>query len=165
MVQLDAMNGFTLTTATGAHLAAPKASMDFNEHNQPRHGHLEDGVTMDSSSENEAESGNRTRHVHGTAPTAELEFTAQGNLRHTHMERGVEMHSEELTQPTAANLKEGPLRVSRTWRSPVADVDFRESGKGQVEPAAIHGVEASWSRAKASVVTEWSSLQGWRPML
>ena len=138
---LDAMNGFTLTTATGTHLAAPKASMDFNEHNQPRHGHLEDGVTMDSSSEKESESGNQTRQVHGTSPTADLEFTPQGNLRHTYMERGVEMRSEELTQRVAANAKEGPLRVSRTWRSPVADVDFREVGKGQVEPSMIHGVE------------------------
>jgi lipopolysaccharide export system protein LptA len=141
VVHLDAMNGFTLTTATGSHLAAPKASMDFNEHNQPRHGHLEDGVTMDSSSEKESESGNQTRQLHGTSPTAELEFTELGDLRHAHLERGVEMHSEELTQPTAANRIEGPLRVSRTWRSPVADVEFRDAGKGQVEPAAIHGVQ------------------------
>jgi lipopolysaccharide export system protein LptA len=141
VVHLDAINGFTLTTATGSHVAAPKGSMDFNEHNQPRHGHLQDGVTMDSSSEKVSESGNLTRHVHGTSPTAELEFTSEGNLHHTHMERGVEMHSEELTQPVAANAKEGPLRVSRTWRSPVADVDFRDAGKGQVEPLMVHGVE------------------------
>ena len=139
VVHLDATNGFTLTTATGSHLAAPKAAMDFNEHNQPRHGHLEDGVTMDSSSENE--SGKQSRQVHGASPTAELDFTPQGDLHHAHMERGVEMHSEELTQPSAANAKEGQLRVSRTWRSPVADVDFRDAGKGQVEPAMIHGVE------------------------
>jgi lipopolysaccharide export system protein LptA len=141
VVHLDAVNGFTLTSATGSHLAAPKASMEFNEHNQPRHGRLENGVTMDSSSEKEGESGKQTRRVHGASPTAELEFTAQGNLRHAHLERGVEMHSEELTQPVAANAKEGPLRVSRIWRSPVADVDFRDAGKGQVEPATIHGVE------------------------
>jgi lipopolysaccharide export system protein LptA len=141
VVHLDAVNGFTLTSATGTHLAAPKASMDFNEHNQPRHGHLQDGVTMDSSSEKEGESGKQTRHVHGASPAAELEFTPQGDLRHAHMERGVEMHSEELTQPVAANTKEGPLRVSRTWRSPVADVDFRDAGKGQVEPATIRGLE------------------------
>jgi lipopolysaccharide export system protein LptA len=141
VVHLDAMNGFTLTTATGSHVAAPKASMDFNEHNQPRHGHLENGVTMDSASENESESGKQTRHVHGASPTAELDFTAQGDLHHAHMERGVEMHSEELTQPVAANSKEGPLRVSRTWRSPLADVDFRDAGKGQVEPSTVHGAE------------------------
>jgi lipopolysaccharide export system protein LptA len=140
-VHLDAMNGFTLTTATGSHLAAPKASMDFNEHNQPRHGHLQDGVMLDSSSEKESESGKQTRQVHGASPTAELDFTPQGILRHTHMERGVEMHSEELTQPAAANSKDGPLRVRRTWRSPVADVNFRDAGKGQVEPSVIHGVE------------------------
>jgi lipopolysaccharide export system protein LptA len=141
VVRLDAVNRFTLTTAAGTRVAAPKASMDFNERNQPRRGHLQGGVTMDSSSEKQGESGKLTRRVHGTSPTAEIEFTAQGNLRHAHMERGVEMHSEELTQPVAANAKQGPLRVSRTWRSPVADVDFHDAGKGQVEPATIHGVE------------------------
>ncbi len=60
--------------------------MDFDEHNQPRHGHLEGGVTMDSS-EGAAQEG---RTVHGTSPTAELEFTAQGELRHAHLERGVD---------------------------------------------------------------------------
>jgi lipopolysaccharide export system protein LptA len=137
VVRLDAVNGFTLTTATGSHLAAPKGSMDFNERNQPRHGHLEGGVQMDSVSEN----GSQSRQVHGTSPTAELEFTAQGNLRHAHMERGVEMHSEELSQAPASNSKEGPLRVRRTWRSPVADVDFRDAGHGKVEPARMNGTQ------------------------
>jgi lipopolysaccharide export system protein LptA len=141
VVHLEAINGFTLTTAAGSHVTAPKASMDFNQHNQPRHGHLENGVTMDSTSETESETGKQTRQVHGTSPTAELEFTPEGILRRTHLERGVEMHSEELTMPVAANAKRGPLRVGRTWRSPVADVDFRDAGKGQVEPSIIHGVE------------------------
>jgi lipopolysaccharide export system protein LptA len=30
-------------------------------------------------------------------------------------------------------------RLSRHWRSPVADVDFRDGAHGQVEPAFIHG--------------------------
>jgi lipopolysaccharide export system protein LptA len=29
--------------------------------------------------------------------------------------------------------------MSRTWRSPVADVEFRDAGKGQVEPVSLHG--------------------------
>ena len=135
-VRLDAMNGFTLVTATGGHIAAPAGSMDFNEHNQPRHGHLEGGVKMDST--RQSVNGDRQRQMHGTAPTAELDFTPQGELRHTHLERGVEMQSEELSQ--AAN---GPLRVSRTWNSPVADVVFRDNGHGQAEPATIHGVQGA----------------------
>ncbi len=111
VVHLEAINGFTLTTAAGSHVTAPKASMDFNQHNQPRHGHLENGVTMDSTSETESETGKQTRQIHGTSPTAELEFTPEGILRRTHLERGVEMHSEELTMPVAANAKRGPLRV------------------------------------------------------
>ncbi len=51
-VRMDATNGFTLATATGGHLAAPTGSLDFDEHNQPRHGHLEGGVEMDSMSGN-----------------------------------------------------------------------------------------------------------------
>jgi lipopolysaccharide export system protein LptA len=135
VIRLDANGGFTLATATGGHLAAPTGSLDFDEHNQPRHGHLEGGVRMDSISGN--------RQIHGTSPTAELEFTTQGQLRHTHLERGVEMHSEELTQVSASpapNSGTVPLRVSRTWRSPVADVEFRNAGHGQVEPATIHGI-------------------------
>ena len=133
-VRLDAVNGFTLATATGGQVTAPTGSMDFNEHNQPRHGHLEGGVRMDSTNQNES----MNRQVHGTSPAAELEFTPQGELRHTHMERGVEMHSEELSESQAGG---GPLRVSRTWRSPVADVEFRDSGHGQAEPAMIHGTQ------------------------
>jgi lipopolysaccharide export system protein LptA len=136
VARLDAVNGFTLITATGAHLSAPTATMDFNEHNQPRHGHLEGGVAMDSTSEN----GSQSRQVHGTSPTAELVFTPQGNLLHAHLERGVEMHSEELSQP-AANSKDGPSRAARTWRSPVVDVDFRDAGHGQVEAARIVGAD------------------------
>ena len=105
--------------------------MDFDEHNQPRHGHLEGGVKMDSVSENREP----RRQMHGTSPAAELEFTPQGQLRHAHLERGVEMHSEELSE----HCRRSPLRVSRNWRSPVADVEFRDAGKGQVEPATIHG--------------------------
>jgi lipopolysaccharide export system protein LptA len=134
--RLDAVNGFTLATAAGGHVAAPTGSMDFDEHNQPRYGHLQGGVRMDSVSQ----TGNGSlRRIHGTAPTADLEFTSQGELRHSHMERGVEMHSEELSEFPAGGG--GPLRLSRTWRSPLADMEFRDAGHGQVEPASIHGVQ------------------------
>jgi len=133
-VRLDAMNGFNLVTANGGHVAAPTGSMDFNEHNQPRQGHMEGGVKMDST--RQAENGGGERQMHGTAPTANLEFTEKGELRHTHLERGVEMHSEQVSESAA-----GPLRVSRTWKSPLADVDFRDNGHGQAEPATIHGVQ------------------------
>jgi lipopolysaccharide export system protein LptA len=133
-VRLEATGGFSVATAAGGHLTAPVAAMDFDEHNQPRHGHLEGGVTMDSVS------GART--VHGTAPTMEIEFTPQGGLRHAHLERGVVLRSEETNQDAAGV----PVHVSRTWRSPVADVEFRpalrqEKGRseGKIEPATMHG--------------------------
>jgi lipopolysaccharide export system protein LptA len=127
-VRLDASNGFTLATATGSHLAAPTGALEFNEHNQPRHGHLEGGVQMDSAREG--------RRIHGRSPTAELEFTSKGELRHARLERGVEIESEEQSESQTRQM-----RVSRRWKSPVADVGFRVMGHGQVEPATIHGTQ------------------------
>jgi lipopolysaccharide export system protein LptA len=132
--RLDAVNGFTLVTASDDHVEAPTGSMEFDERNQPRHGHLGGGVRMDSA--RPAANGVGGRQVHATAPTAELEFTPRGQLQRTHLERGVEIDSEELSGPV-----KGLLRESRKWSSPVADLEFRDAGHGQVEPATIHGTE------------------------
>ncbi len=127
---LDALGGFHATTAAGGHLQAPKAAMDLDEKNQPRHGHLEGGVVMDSV--------NDSRTVHGTSPTAEIEFTPKGELRHAHLERGVTMESAG-TGEQLVNGRQVNTQINRIWRSPVADIEFRDAGKGQVEPATIHG--------------------------
>jgi lipopolysaccharide export system protein LptA len=129
-VRLDAGNGFTLTTATGGRVAAPTGSMNFNEQNQPQHGHLEGGVLLDSARRD----GSQFRRVHGNWASAELEFTPKGELRQMHMDRDVEIESEETSQQAA-----GQLRVKRKWISPVADVEFRDAGHGRLEPATIHG--------------------------
>jgi lipopolysaccharide export system protein LptA len=90
---------------------------------------MEGGATLDSSSDD--------RQVHGAAPTADLAFTAQGLLHHAHLEKGVVIHSDETS---AAGEPNGELmKVSRDWRSPVADLDFREASKGQVELASVTG--------------------------
>jgi lipopolysaccharide export system protein LptA len=133
-VQLDATGGFTATTAAGGHLAAPTASVYFNDHNQPSHAHLAGGVRIDSHSQN--------RQFQATSPTTDLEFTKYGELHLAHLERGVEMSSLAVSK-AAVNPKTGigaaMVRTSRTWRSPMADVEFRDAGHGQVEPAKIHG--------------------------
>jgi lipopolysaccharide export system protein LptA len=126
-VRLDATNGFSLTTAAAARIAAPRGTLEFDEHNQPRQGRLEGGATMDSSSNG--------RQVHGSAPSADLAFTPEGLLHHAHLERGVVIHSEE--SGTAQNGE--PLKVSRDWRSPVADIAFRSTEKGQAELASVTG--------------------------
>jgi lipopolysaccharide export system protein LptA len=135
-VRLDAMNGFTLTTVSGTHVAAPTGRVDFDEHNQPRRGNLDGGVTVDSASNSGTGEALRRQQLHGSAPTANLEFNAQGKLRHAHLERDVAIDSEESSQAAGQ-----PQRVSRHWRSPVADVDFRDSGHGQIEPLAMRGSE------------------------
>jgi len=132
--RLDAVNGFNLVTATGGHIAAPTGFMEFDEHNQPQHGYMEGGVKMDST--RLAEDGAVQRRMRGSSPAAELDFTPKGELRHVHLQRGVEMASEQLSDSA-----EGALRVNRMWKSPLADVEFRDNGKGQAEPATIHGVQ------------------------
>ena len=129
-VRLNATNGFTLESGTGGHLAAPTGQLEFDDHNQPRHGHMEGGVTMDSISQ----ASNLKRHVQGTAPSTDLEFTAQGQLHRAHLERGVVFHSEEENDASSGNL-----RTIRDWHSPLAEIDFRQASKGQIEPASIHG--------------------------
>jgi lipopolysaccharide export system protein LptA len=133
-VRLDAINGFNMVTATGDHIAAPSGWMEFDEQNQPTRAHMEGGVKMDST--RVIEDGAGQRRMRATAPTAELYFTPQGQLRHTHLERGVELASEQQSESAS-----GPLRVSRTWKSPITDLDFRDNGHGQPEPKTIHGVQ------------------------
>jgi lipopolysaccharide export system protein LptA len=142
--RLDAKGGFTLTTTKGGHVAAPVAWMEFDEHSEPLHGHMEGGVTMDSA--------NAGRTMHGTAPTAELNFAVKGELKSAHLERGVEMTSEETSAENAGQgLGIGALRVSRKWRSPVVDIGFRpgqgagqhggrgQTGEGQLEVQTMRG--------------------------
>lgn len=129
--KLNAANGFTLTTQSGSRIAAPTAQLEFNAHNQPLRGHLEGGVLLDSASQLEHSS----RQLHGAAPTAHLEFNAQGNLHSAHLERGVELHSEEHSE----NAKDGPVHLSRTWRSPLADLVFRDAPGGRLALESIHG--------------------------
>jgi lipopolysaccharide export system protein LptA len=124
-MRLDASGGFEIATPTGAHLAAPNAVLEFDEHNQPRQGRMEGGVALDS-----VQNG---RVAHGSAPTADLAF-AGGELRHAHLERGVQIHTDQQTQGNS-----GPVHTLRDWRSPVLDVTFRHSYASKVELASMHG--------------------------
>jgi lipopolysaccharide export system protein LptA len=127
--QLDATSGFTAETATGGHLTAPTAQMDFSEHNQPLQGHLEGGVTMDSA--------NGGQSMQGSAPAAELMFTAQGQLKQAEFEQGVVFNTQETNQASTGEAE--ALEVKRTWRSPQAEVNFKDGGKGRVELDNLHG--------------------------
>ncbi len=143
---LQANKGFQLETATGGRLVAPTGTLAFDEHNQPLRGHLQDGVTIDSN--------NKGRKIHGTSPTMDLAFASLGVLRSVHLERGVQIVSDDDTSSA-----HGPLHTHRTWMSPVADIAFRNAGKGKVEPATIHGtggvsVAATSQRGNASPVPE-----------
>ena len=105
---LEANKGFQLETATGGRLVAPTGTLDFDEHNQPLRGHLQDGVTIDSN--------NKGRKMHGTSPTMDLAFASQGVLRSAHLERGVQIASDEETSSAR-----GPLHSHR-------DLDFAGGG-------------------------------------
>jgi lipopolysaccharide export system protein LptA len=120
-----------MTTNASAHLEAPQGWLEFDEHNQPRHGRLEGGASMDSA-------GNG-RQIHGTSPSADLEFTADGLLHQAHLQRGVTIHSEESSARPQGGGES--LKTSRDWKSPVADLNFREAGKGKVELASVTGTD------------------------
>lgn len=124
--QMQAMDGFELTTAKGGRLAAPKGLLLFDQHNQPRTGHLEGGVTFGS------EAGGRK--VQGSSPAMDLVFGGDGTLRSAHLEKGARIESEGQTES-----RKGWERTRREWTSPVADVTFRPTGRGQVELKSIHG--------------------------
>ena len=121
-VRLDAMDGFTMATANGAHVNAPQGWLEFDEKNHPQRGHLEGGVTLDSVTAG--------RQAHGSSQWADLEFSPLGELRKAHLERDVAMHSEE----DAAGA-----HISRDWRSPVADVAFRAGARNRTEIASVFG--------------------------
>ena len=141
--ELDAAKGFVLTTRSGGRLEAPAGTLFFDEHNEPRHGHLKGGVTIDSDSHG--------RKVHGTSPTMDMVFNREGALRSAHLERGVRIASDEQAQSAS-----GMVRTQRTWASPVADVEFRNAGQGQVDLASIHGT--------SGVVVTGESRQGAGPV-
>jgi len=142
--KIDASNGLALTTAAGSQLAAPTGTLQFDEHNEPQSGQLEGGVTIDST--------NDGRTLHGTAPTAALRFDAKGELRHAHLERKVNFASDQQS-----NAPSGPVTIHRDWASPVADLEFRSAGEGQVTLDSVHGLDGvvvtSESKASNGAVT------------
>ena len=126
--RLDATNGFKLADGGGGQIAAPSGWLEFNAYNQPRQGHLAGGVTLNSASAD--------RQLRGSARSADFAFSPQGELRLMTFHQGVQMHSE---RESPGNAHEAALRVTRTWRSPMASVDFHPAGPGRVEPAELHG--------------------------
>ncbi|MBS1803088.1 MAG: hypothetical protein JST28_06950 [Acidobacteria bacterium] len=120
--RLDAAGGFSLTTLAGGRIAAPRATLSFDEHNEPLHGRLDGGTTIDSDA--------KGRKVHGSAPSMELAFARKGVMRSAHLERDVQLASDETN---------GAEKSHREWASPVLDIAFREAGKGKIEPASMHG--------------------------
>ncbi|HVN93807.1 MAG TPA: LptA/OstA family protein [Terracidiphilus sp.] len=140
--RLDAKGGFAVTAANGGHLASPVAWMDFDQHSEPLHGHMEGGVTMDSST--------AERTLHATSPAAELDFGAKGELKTAHLQRGVEMKSQEARPESAGqDAGSGQLQVTRTWRSPVVDIGFR-AGRGT---GREHSASASSAQGQLEVAT------------
>jgi lipopolysaccharide export system protein LptA len=124
--ELEAANGLVLNTKNRGRVAAPTGQLSFDAKNEPTHGHLEGGVILDS------DQGGRT--FHGSAPMADLQFSSAGLLRSVHLERNVTFATDEQTGDASA-----PVRVHRTWASPVADVALRDVGAGRVALDSVQG--------------------------
>lgn len=130
VARLEVSGGMTLTTAAGSRLAAPHGTMQFSDENQPESGHLDGGVKLTSE--------NQVQWMNGASPTMDLVFDSRGDLRHAHLERGVELESRERGESLVKG-RAVSIDTTRTWRSPIADVDFRATREGRVEPAVVHG--------------------------
>jgi len=101
-------------------LPRPTGSMDFDEHNQPRQGHME------AASKWIPRAGGKWRAADAwNRANATMEFTERANCA-IPMERGVEMHSEQVSE--SAN---GPMRVEPDMEVAAGDVDFRDNGHGR----------------------------------
>lgn len=124
--QVEAEQGFSMTSAAGDRVTAQRGTLQFDEGNHPQHGLLQGGVILDAVAQD--------RSMHASAPTAVLEFKPEGILRQVHLERGVKMSSESRQASS-----HGAVRSHTTWDSPMADLVFRDAGRGQVELAVIHG--------------------------
>lgn len=143
---LDATQGFSMTTSTGGRAQSESGTLDFDQKNQPTRGHLVGHVQLDS-----VRAG---RQTHGAAQTADLDFAAHGELRRAHLVNNVEFRSDEQD----VNAHGEPLRASRLWHSPVAEISFRRTARGQVEPATLTGtggvaVESQSQRGNAAPAT------------
>lgn len=124
---LQAAEGLTLRSSQ-ARLSAPRGFLQFNEQNKPQRGRLEGGTALEADAPE--------RQMRAAAPSADLAFTPDGILRHAHLERGVTMHSENVTRSGKGGEE---VHVARDWKSPIAELDFREPRKGQVELASVRG--------------------------
>ncbi len=123
--RLDATNGFTLTTATAATWQRLPDQMDFDEQNQPRHGRLEGGVTMDSVSESGAGNGRA-----GGSCMAARRPPISISTRRASCAMRTWSGAWQWTARSRARRRASRSGCSRHWRSPVADVEFRDSGPG-----------------------------------
>jgi len=139
--KLQAENGFRLATETGNRLASARGTVEFDEHNQPHHGHLEGGVNFDSVN---AESG---RHMTGASPAAELEFGPKGQIAAARLVDGVELQSEEEKVGGKQSVK-----LSRHWHSPQAEVKFRQP----VGAAKVH--KANHEQAEIDQIHGWGGV-------
>lgn len=124
--RLDVMKGFALKTASEGHIASPAGTLWLDEKNQPVHGRLQDGVTLDAARDG--------RITHGESATAELDFV-RGVLHNARLERGVHIAMDE-NRGTGRDA----VQARRTWSSPAADLVLRAAGHGALELASLHGV-------------------------
>lgn len=129
VARLDGSGGVSVLTAD-SRLAAPRGFIIFNPANQPQNGSFDGGVAM--------ESDDGGRQVKGNARRMTLDFDSGGKLRSAHLAGGVELQSDQAGQ-TAAQGRVVPVRIVRSWRSLVADVNFRQSVEGRLELAQVHG--------------------------
>ncbi len=138
--KLNATGSLTLANTAGSTLTAPRGELEFDAHNHPLRGLLEQGVVFDSHEVNSAaDKGERV--MHGTAPTAHMTFNAHGDLSSAHLEQNVDF----AMQQTAADKQ----TLNRHWHSAAADLAFLKNAKGAMLLQAIHGTGGATVKSEA----------------
>lgn len=129
--KLNATGSLTLSNSAGSTLTAPRGELEFDAHNHPQHGLLEQGVVFDSHQSSSA-AFKAERVMHGTAPTALMTFNVRGDLNSAHLEHSVDF----AMQQTSADKQS----LNRHWHSAAADLAFLKNSKGAMQLQAIHGI-------------------------
>lgn len=139
--RLNATGAVKMTNATGSSLSAPRGEFEFDGHNHPTRGVLEQGVVFDAQRLEGGGGPNTAREMHGTAPTAHLTFNAEGDLSGAHLERKVDFAIQER-----AATKDGS---NREWQSDEADLAFQKNRHGRMVLRSIHGIGGSILKSRS----------------
>ncbi len=146
--RLSATGALKITSATNSSLSAPRGEIEFDGHNRPMHGQLEQGVVFDSQMTDAGPGRMTGREMHGTAPSARLTFNAEGELSGAHLG-----HKVLFTVHESVAAKESSIRE---WQSDEADLAFQKNARERLFLRSIHGTGGTTVKSRSGTMTQGS---------